>query len=59
MSRAIECRHNRVLKRQKRKFEALVQQKTNGCSNQDVLENRDTDNNNEDKEEGGKEEVGD
>ena len=50
MSRVIKCRHNRVLERQKRKFEALVQQKTNGCSNQDVWKNRDTNNNNEDKE---------
>ena len=34
--RVIECRYNRVLERQKGKFEALVQQKTNGHSNQDV-----------------------
>ena len=50
MSRVTECRHNSVLERQKRKFEALVQQKTNGCSNQDVQKNREADNNNEDKE---------
>ena len=49
MSRVIECRHNRVLERQKRKFEALVQQKSNGHSNQDVQQNREADNN-EDKE---------
>ena len=34
--RVIECRHNRVLERQKGKFEALVQQKTNGRSNEDA-----------------------
>ena len=50
MSRIIKHRHNRVLKQQKRKFEALVQQKTNDHSKKDVQKNRDTDNNNEDKE---------
>ena len=30
INRVIECRHNRVLERQKGKFEALIQQKTNG-----------------------------
>ena len=60
MSRVIECRHNRVLERKKkRKFEALVQQKSNGCSNQDVWKNKEADNK-EDKEwEERKEEVGD
>ena len=29
----VECRHNRVLERQKSKFDALYQQKIGGCSN--------------------------
>ena len=33
MKRVIECRHLRVMRRQKVKFEALVQQKQGGCSN--------------------------
>ena len=33
MKRVIECRHSRVMRRQKAKFEALVQQKQGGCSN--------------------------
>ena len=35
-----ECRHKKVLDRQKRKFDALVQRKTNGHSNQDVQKSR-------------------
>ena len=35
MERVRECRHNKVLERQKRKFEALLM-KSNGCSKQDV-----------------------
>ena len=45
MERVIECRHIRVMKRQKAKFEALFQQKQGGCSNQDQVgssQNRDT-----------------
>ena len=33
MKRVIECRHSRVMRRQKAKFEALVQQRKGGCSN--------------------------
>ena len=33
MKRVIECRHSRVMRRQKAKFEALVQQKQGGHSN--------------------------
>ena len=33
MKRVIECRHSRVMGRQKAKFEALVQQKQGGHSN--------------------------
>ena len=43
-----ECRHKKVLDRQKRKFEALVQ-KTNGCSKQDVRKIRNKNDNNEGK----------
>ena len=35
INRVIECRHHRVLVRQKRKFELLCQQKTGGCSNKE------------------------
>ena len=34
MERVIECRHIRVMKRQKAKFEALIQWQQGGCSNQ-------------------------
>ena len=43
-----ECRCKKVLDRQKRKFEALVQ-KTNGCSKQDVQKIRNKNGNNEGK----------
>ena len=33
IKRVIECRHLRVMRRQKAKFEALLQQKQGGCSN--------------------------
>ena len=33
IKRVIECRHQRILERQKSKFEVLYQQKTSGCSN--------------------------
>ena len=39
IKRVIECRHVRVLERQKTKFEALQQQKTSGCSNRDDQSN--------------------
>ena len=39
IKRHIECRHIRVLERQKSKFEALQQQKTSGCSNKDDCTN--------------------
>ena len=42
-----ECRHNKVLERQKRKFEALVL-KSNGHSKQDVQKNSTKDDTNED-----------
>ena len=49
MERVRECRHNRVMKRQKAKFEALIQQKQGGHSNQWQVSssqmNRDMDNN--------------
>ena len=49
MERVRECRHKRVMKRQKAKFEALIQQKQGGCSNQGQVSssqmNRDMDNN--------------
>ena len=35
INRVIECRHQRVMTRQKRKFELLCQQKTGGCSNKE------------------------
>ena len=38
------------MERQKGKFEDIVQQKTNGCSNQDVQKNCNTDKSYEDKE---------
>ena len=37
IERVRECRHNRVMKRQKAKFEALIQQKQGGHSNQGKL----------------------
>ena len=40
IKRVTECRHRRVLDRQKAIFEVLVQQKTSGCSNKDVQKNR-------------------
>ena len=46
IKRVIECRHKRVLDRQRAKFEVLVQQKTSGCSNKDVQKNRAIDSNN-------------
>ena len=49
MERVRECRQNRVMKRQKAKFEALIQQKQGGCSSQGQVSssqmNRDMDNN--------------
>ena len=48
INRVRECRHKKVLDRQKRKFEALVQ-KTNGCSKQDVQKIRNKNGTNEDK----------
>ena len=35
IQRIIESRHQRVMARQKRKFELLYQQKTGGCSNKE------------------------
>ena len=35
INRVIECRHQRVMTRQKRKFELLCQCKTGGCSNKE------------------------
>ena len=39
IKRVVECRHNRVMERQKSKFEVLIQRKTSGCSSKDVQQN--------------------
>ena len=43
IKRIIECRHHRVMVRQKRKFELLCQRKTGGRSNQDEHDNSNCD----------------
>ena len=52
IKRVIECRHRRVLDRQRAKFEVLVQQKSSGCSNKDVQKNWAIESNNNEEERG-------
>ena len=57
IKRVVECRHRRVLDRQKAKFEGLQQKRTSGHSNKDVQENStiyDSNNTTEDRRNGSK-----